>query len=175
MEQIKLILTDVDGVLTDGSILIDSDGRETKRFHVRDGMGIVAWQRLGLHIGIVTGRPSSITALRASELKIDYVAQGGAMNKIEGYERICRELGVTDEQVAFIGDDLADIPVMRRAGYPIAVHDAVEEVQQIARYITEQPGGRAAVREAIEHLLKGMGRWDEVLAWYGLTPAGDRA
>lgn len=172
---IKLLLTDVDGVLTDGSIVIDSEGRELKRFHVRDGMGIVAWQKLGLQVGIVTGRPSSITALRAAELNIDWVAQAGAMEKIAGYERICREAGVDDDEVAFIGDDLADLPLMRRVAYPIAVRDAVDEAREAAKYVTTQPGGRAAVREAIEHLIKQMGRWDEVLARYAITPAGDRA
>jgi len=165
---IKLLLTDVDGVLTDGSIIIHSDGTESKRFFVRDGSAMVAWGKCGLELGIITGRASAVTTLRARELKVDYVEQCHAMGKVESYEDICKRAGVTDDEVAYIGDDLADLPVLTRVGYPIAVADACEEVREVARFTTTKHGGRGAVREAIEHLLKSMGRWEEVLERYGL-------
>jgi 3-deoxy-D-manno-octulosonate 8-phosphate phosphatase (KDO 8-P phosphatase) len=165
---LKLLLLDVDGVMTDGSILMDETGRETKRFYVRDGSGIVAWQRCGLKVGILTGRPSAVTTQRAKELGIELVSQGKAMKKVEAYEDLCSRAGVQEAEVAFVGDDLADLPVLCRVGFPMAVADAVDEVRGVARYITRHPGGRGAVREAIEYLLKGMGRWDEVLERYGM-------
>lgn len=168
LSDIKLLLTDVDGVLTDGSIVIDSAGREIKRFHVRDGAGMVAWSKLGLKLGIITGRPSPVTMLRAAELGIDYVEQCPAMGKVAALENICGKAGVEPGNAAFIGDDLADLPVLTRVGYPIAVADAAAEVIGVARYVTTTAGGHGAVREAIEHLLKGMGRWDEVLEAYGV-------
>ena len=168
LADVKLLLTDVDGVLTDGSIVIDSAGREIKHFHVRDGAGMVAWGKLGLRLGIITGRPSPVTMLRAAELRIDYIEQCPAMGKVAALENICAKAGVEAGEVAFIGDDLADLPVLTRVGYPIAVADAAPEVIGVARYVTNAAGGRGAVREAIEHLLKGMGRWDEVLEAYGV-------
>ena len=165
---IQLLLTDVDGVLTDGSILIDSNGQELKRFHVRDGAGIVAWQKCGLKIGIITGRASVITTHRMMELGVDMVEQCSAMGKQEAYEDLLRRAGVDDSQVAYIGDDLADLPVMVRVGYPMSVADGSADVRRVAKYVTTLPGGRGAVREAIEHLLKRMGRWDEVLERYGI-------
>lgn len=164
---IQLLLLDVDGVLTDGSILLDSDGRDLKRFYVRDGSAIVMWRKCGLKVGILTGRPSLVTTHRAAELKIDLVSQGKAMEKLAAYEDLCRRAGVTDERVAYIGDDLADLPVLRRVAYPMAPADAVEEVRGVAKYVTERPGGRGAVREAVEHLLKKMNRWNDVLERYG--------
>jgi 3-deoxy-D-manno-octulosonate 8-phosphate phosphatase (KDO 8-P phosphatase) len=167
-KQIKLLLMDVDGVLTDGSINLDHLGRETKRFHVRDGMGIVAWRKLGLMVGILTGRPSVVTTHRATELGIDLVSQGAAEAKLPSYENLCKRAGVSDEQVAFIGDDIADLPVLRRVAYPMTVADGVAENKSVAKYVTKLPGGHGAVREAIEHLLRGMGRWDEVLDKYNM-------
>ena len=165
---IKLLLLDVDGVLTDGSIIIDDAGRETKLFHVRDGMGIVAWKKLGLEVGVLTGRPSRVTTLRCAELGIELVEQVSASEKLVAYERLLKRAGVSDEQVAFMGDDLADLPVLVRVGYPMTVADAVDEVRGVVKHITRERGGRGAVREAIEHLLHGMGRWDEVLEHYGM-------
>jgi 3-deoxy-D-manno-octulosonate 8-phosphate phosphatase (KDO 8-P phosphatase) len=166
--KLKLLLMDVDGVLTDGSIIVDSHGTELKRFHVRDGAGMVAWSKLGLKLGIITGRPSPITVLRAAELRVDYIEQCPAMGKVTALENICAKAGVEPAAIAFIGDDLADLPVLTRVGYPIAVADAVAEVTSVARYVTQAPGGRGAVRDAIEHLLKSMGRWDEVVEGYGV-------
>lgn len=163
---IKLLLLDVDGVLTDGAIIHDSDGREIKNFHVRDGMGIVMWRKLGYQTGILTGRPSPIIAIRARELQIDLVSQGDAMNKHDDYLKLRDKAGVNDAQVAYMGDDLADLPVLRRVGYPMTVADGVAEVRQVARFIATEPAGRGAVRQAVEHLLKGMGRWDAAIQLY---------
>ncbi|MDX1683326.1 MAG: HAD hydrolase family protein, partial [Phycisphaeraceae bacterium] len=157
--KIQLLLLDVDGVLTDGSILIDSGGGEMKRFFVRDGSAMVAWQKLGLDLGVITGRPSQVTTHRLGELGVRHVAQCGAMSKPQAYENLCGRLGVQDDQCAYVGDDWADLAVMKRVAYPIAVADGAEQVRQAARYVTSAPGGRGAVREAIEHLLKSMGRY----------------
>lgn len=165
LNAIKLLLLDVDGVMTDGSIIMDDRGFETKRFNVRDGLGIKAWQRCGLMCGILTGRASRVVTHRARELGVELLAQG-SHNKVQTYEDLCRRAGVEDEQVAYMGDDLADLGVMRRVAYPITVPDAVEEIRAVARYVTATAAGRGAVREAIEHLLKQMGRWDEVVEHY---------
>ena len=162
---IKLILLDVDGVLTDGSILIDGDGHETKRFNVKDGLGIKAAQVVGIRVGIVSARSSRPTARRARELGIDPIMQG-VEDKAAAMADIARAVGVKPAAVAFLGDDLADLGVMRRVGYPMAVADAAEEVRAVAKHVTAAAGGRGAVREAIEHLLKAMGKWEAVLAKY---------
>ena len=164
---IRLLLLDVDGVMTDGSILMDEGGREMKRFYVRDGSAIVMWKRLGLQIGILTGRPSEVTARRAGELGIELVSQGKAMEKLSAYEALRDRAGVADEHVAYLGDDLADLPVLRRVAYPMAPADGADDVRAVAKYTTDKPGGRGAVRDAVEHLLKGMNRWNEVLERYG--------
>ena len=163
---IRLLLLDVDGVLTDGSILIDETGTETKRFNVRDGLAIRAWIGCGYEVGLLTARNSRATALRAEELGITLVEQG-ARDKLTAFENLCTRLTIEPEQVAYMGDDLADIPVLRRVAKAIAPADAADEVRQIADLITERPGGRGAVREAIETLLKATGQWDEVIDSYG--------
>jgi YrbI family 3-deoxy-D-manno-octulosonate 8-phosphate phosphatase len=164
---IRLLLLDVDGVLTDGSIIIDDHGRQIQRFHVRDGLGIKAWQRCGLSVGLLTARRSRAVTHRANELGITLIAQGAA-SKLVTFENICRRAQVTAEEVAYIGDDLADLPVLCRVGYPIAVADAADEVRQVAHYTTRARGGRGAVREAVEHMLRGMELWDGVVESYGL-------
>ncbi len=163
---IRLLLLDVDGVLTDGSILIDETGCETKRFNVRDGLAIRAWIGCGYEVGLLTARNSRATALRAEELGITIVEQG-AKDKLTAFENLCTRLNIEPDQVAYMGDDLADIPVLRRVGRAMAPADACEEVRQIAELVTQRPGGRGAVREAIETLLKATGQWDEVIDSYG--------
>ncbi|MHC4994601.1 MAG: KdsC family phosphatase [Planctomycetota bacterium] len=165
---VQLLLLDVDGVLTDGSIFIDSRGHELKRFFVRDGSLIVAWKRAGFQVGVITGRPSQVTTRRLAEFGIDLVSQGPAAGKLEAYDQLRRRAGVSnDAEVAYMGDDLADLPVLDRVGYPLAPADACDEVRDAAAYVTELPGGRGAVRQAIEHLLKSKGLWAKVLAHYG--------
>ncbi len=156
---IRLILSDVDGVLTDGSITIDNAGVESKTFYVRDGLAIKLWQRAGFHFGIVTSRSSQIVKLRAAELNVEIVRQGSA-DKLPIVLEILSQLRLDSSAVCYIGDDLPDIPVMNEVALPIAVADAALEVRQIAKWITQLPGGRGAVREAIERLLKAKGNWN---------------
>lgn len=166
IEGIRLLVLDVDGVLTDGAIQLDDTGRELKRFHVRDGAGLRIWARLGNATAIVTGRSGGAVRHRAAELGIRHVFQGVA-DKQKQFGRLLDDLDLDASQAAVIGDDLGDLPVMRLAGYPIAVADAVREVREIAEYVTTRPGGQGAVREAVEHLLKARGEWSDALALFG--------
>jgi 3-deoxy-D-manno-octulosonate 8-phosphate phosphatase (KDO 8-P phosphatase) len=164
--QISLLCLDVDGVLTDGSIAIDDLAVETKRFHVRDGTGLRLWMGLGHEVAIITGRSGMAVQHRAAELGIRHVIQGAA-DKGEAFAELLQQLGVEAAQVAALADDLPDLPVLRRAGYPMAVGDAVAEVRAVAAFVTVRPGGHGAVREAIEHLLKAQERWGEALEKFG--------
>ncbi len=166
VEQIELICLDVDGVLTDGGIIIDSHGRESKRFHVRDGLGLRVWRTLGGEVAIITGRSGAVVRHRAEELGIDHVFQG-SRDKVADFGRLLNDLDISATKAAMIGDDLPDLPVMHLAGYPMAVADAVREVRDAAEYVTTRPGGLGAVREAVEHLLKAQERWDEALELFG--------
>lgn len=160
--RIKLILSDVDGVLSDGGVTYDANGVESKRFHIRDGLGIKLWQKCGLQFGIVSARQSACTTTRAKELKIHLLRQS-SLAKQPAVDELQREAGVTAEETAFIGDDLVDTAVMKRVGLGIAVADAVLEARSAAAYVTQARGGHGAVREAIELILKAQGRWEEVL------------
>ena len=165
IKDIRLLLLDVDGVMTDGGIVYDNNGVETKRFHVRDGHGLKLLQRGGIEVGIITGRESVIVENRAAELGITRVFQG-AKNKIEPYKQILAQSGYADYQVAYVGDDLVDLPILRRVGFAVAVADAVEELRPWVDYITSTPGGRGAVREVCDLILKQSGKWDQVTARY---------
>jgi 3-deoxy-D-manno-octulosonate 8-phosphate phosphatase (KDO 8-P phosphatase) len=158
MTKLKLLLLDVDGVLTDGSILVHADGSESKQFNIRDGAGIVWAQRAGLSIGLLSARVADATAVRAAQLGITIVSMGGA-NKLSGYERILADAGLSDEQVGYMGDDLQDLPVLRRAGFSAAPADAAPEVRAAVHWISASGGGRGAVRECIEHVLRSQGTW----------------
>lgn len=162
---IQLLLSDVDGVLTDGGISFDNQGIELKRFHIRDGLGIKLWQRAGLKFGIITSRSSQIVKVRSAELGIDLVRQGYE-HKLPAARDILRDLQLEPHQACYVGDDLPDLPVMRWVGLGIAVADAAPEVRNAAGHITHRPGGQGAVREAIESILKAQGRWDELLQTY---------
>jgi 3-deoxy-D-manno-octulosonate 8-phosphate phosphatase (KDO 8-P phosphatase) len=161
--KIELLLLDVDGVLTDGSILYTDDGPELKRFHVRDGSGLKFWHKLGKRSAIISGRTTRAVEMRAAELGIAPVFQGQAA-KLPALEAILFQTKLWPEQVCAIGDDLPDLPVLRRVGLAIAVADACAEVRDAADYVTAMPGGRGAVRDAIEWLLKLQGRWDGIVA-----------
>jgi len=165
MEAVRLLLLDVDGVLTDGSIVIDSRGVETSRFNVRDGQGIKLLQGAGIRVGLLTSRASRAVAVRAAQLSID-VIQEGIADKAEGYARIKLETGFVDREIAYVADDMVDLPVLRRAGFAVAVRDAWEGVQQAADYVTLHSGGHGAVREVAELLLRAQGRWDAILSHY---------
>ena len=165
VEQVRLLCLDVDGVLTDGAIRIDDHGVETKAFHVRDGAGIRMWMRLGYHVAIITGRSGNAVMHRARELGIPYVIQG-SKSKLDAFRDVLATCDLTASQAAMIGDDLPDLGVMRLCGYPIAVADAAPEVREVAEYVTMRIGGKGAVREAIEHLLRAREEWDDALALY---------
>ena len=164
-EAIELVLADVDGVLTDGGIIFDNQGIETKQFHIRDGMGIRLWQRAGYKFGMVTGRSSHIVKLRAAELGVEIVRQT-AEDKLPVVEEIVSGLGLELRQVCYIGDDLPDLPVIAAAGLGVAVADACAEVRQAAHYVTTARGGEGAVRETIETILKAQKRWDDLIQKY---------
>ena len=164
-QHVQLILSDVDGVLTDGTILYDNQGIESKPFFVRDGQGIRFWQQAGYQFGLVTGRSSQIVRLRASELDISLVRQS-ASDKLSVVQEILDQLGLSFDQICFIGDDLPDIPPIRHAALGVAVADAVAEVVEAADYVTQKPGGHGAVRETIELILKTQRRWQSVVQRY---------
>jgi YrbI family 3-deoxy-D-manno-octulosonate 8-phosphate phosphatase len=159
---IELLLLDVDGVLTDGRIIYGDDGTEIKAFHVRDGSGLKLWQLAGKKAGILTGRSSKVVERRARELGLEPVIQGAA-DKGVAFERLLEELKLSAQQVAFVGDDLPDLPVLRQCGLPLTVADACPEVREVALRCTQAQGGQGAVREIVEWLLKAQGRWNEVI------------
>lgn len=163
--KIKLLLLDCDGVLTDGRIFMLPDNDETKSFDVKDGHAIVMLQRAGVKVGIISGRRSSIVRARAKELGIAHLYEM-AWVKTEVYEKILAEEGLKDEEVCYIGDDVVDIPLLRRAGLAVSVADAVEEAKQFSHLVTRSAGGRGAVREVIELILKAQNKWGEALSRY---------
>jgi 3-deoxy-D-manno-octulosonate 8-phosphate phosphatase (KDO 8-P phosphatase) len=163
--RIKLLLMDCDGVLTDGRLWILEENDDQKSFHSRDGFGIELLHRAGLKSGVISGRNSTSLARRAHWLGMSYVRQGSE-EKLDAFAEILAEAGVESSQVAFIGDDLNDIPLMLKSGLGIAVSDAARETCEHAHYVTEAPGGLGAVREVVELILKAQGRWDELLRHY---------
>ena len=167
--RVELILMDVDGVLTDGRILLIPDSRgaihEVKAFDVQDGVGITFVHRVGLRTGILTGRASSSVVARAKELKMEVVEQG-SWNKLETYEKVREKVVLDDSQIAFIGDDLQDLPILRRVGFAVGVANAVPEVKEVCHLVTEREGGRGAVREALEFILRAQGKWDAIMERY---------
>ena len=163
--KIKLILSDVDGVLTDGRLIYDNQGIETKQFHVRDGMGITLWQKAGHRFGIITLRSSQVVRSRAAELNVDIVRQA-AGNKLATLQSILLELGIRAEEACYIGDDLPDLPAINNVGLGVAVADACDDVRRAADFTTKTPGGRGAVRETVEMILREQLRWDDLIQPY---------
>ena len=159
--KIRLLLLDVDGVLTDGAIIIDSRGGETKRFDVRDGLGVALLIRSGIRVGFITGRSSDVVRLRAKELGVRIIYQG-VQDKADVYDKIKHETGLTDEEIAYVGDDIVDLPIMRRAGLAVAVRDSWPGIRPGADYVTEAEGGRGAVREVSELILKAQNHWQRL-------------
>jgi 3-deoxy-D-manno-octulosonate 8-phosphate phosphatase (KDO 8-P phosphatase) len=170
---IRLLVLDVDGVLTDGGICLDDQGRQWKRFDCTDGAGMKYWQRSGRQIAIISGRSSPAVIHRAGELGITLVRQN-AKRKLPAYQAILRDAGVSEAEAAVMGDDLPDVPLMRRCGFALAPANAVEEVRRLAGHVTRRCGGAGAVREAIEYLLRAAGAWDQVLRWYDLAAEAER-
>jgi 3-deoxy-D-manno-octulosonate 8-phosphate phosphatase (KDO 8-P phosphatase) len=163
--RIKLLLFDVDGVLTDGVVMMHADGTESKGFHIRDGAAIVWAQRAGIPVGLLSARNSGATAHRAAQLAIRIVAQG-VTSKLASYEQIVADAGLDDAAVAYMGDDLLDLPVIARVGLSGAPVDAAAEVRQHVDWISTLGGGRGAVREFIELVLRAQGRWEGVTGDY---------
>ena len=155
---IKLLLLDVDGVLTDGRIILDDRGVESKHFDVRDGQGIVLLMRAGIEVGLITARNSKAVRYRAKELGLRIVRQG-IQNKATAYGEIRRQSGLADTQIAYIGDDIGDVEILRRVGLAVSVKDGWEEIFRSVDYVTERPGGRGAVREVAELLLRAQNKW----------------
>jgi 3-deoxy-D-manno-octulosonate 8-phosphate phosphatase (KDO 8-P phosphatase) len=169
--RVRLLLLDVDGVLTDGTITISADGSEAKRFDIKDGAAIVWAQRLGLKVGLLSARPSPVTTRRAAELRIRLVIETSDP-KITAYEQLLRRLKLSDADVAYMGDDLLDLPVLRRVGLALAPADAAADVRRHAHHVTTARGGRGAVREAVELILQAQGRWQPFIdEWTGGSPA----
>jgi 3-deoxy-D-manno-octulosonate 8-phosphate phosphatase (KDO 8-P phosphatase) len=164
--RIELLLLDCDGVLTDGGLNYTFDGKRVlegaKVFHIHDGQGLKLAREAGLKLGVISGRISPALIARARELQIDRLHQG-IDDKLSVYEQIKIADGFSDDQVAYVGDDLADLPVMRRVGLAIAVADAVDEIRECAHFVTNKPGGRGAAREAVELILKAQDKWRETL------------
>lgn len=163
--QIKLLLMDCDGVLTDGRIWIIDEDEDQKAFHTRDGLGLELWHRAGLRSGIISGRSSTAVTRRAKGLNMSIVRLG-QNNKVKAFEEALLETGVSNNEVAFIGDDLNDLPLMLRCGLAIAVSDASSETIARAQYVTQARGGNGAVRETIELILKAQDKWEGLVADY---------
>jgi 3-deoxy-D-manno-octulosonate 8-phosphate phosphatase (KDO 8-P phosphatase) len=164
-KKIKLIVFDVDGVMTDGRIVLDENGTESKFFNVRDGHGIKMLVRAGVQAAIITGRSSKVVEYRGKELGIQYIRQG-ALNKAEVMGVLLKDTGLTAEEAAFMGDDLVDIPAMNLAGLAVAPSDSVSEIIECAHVITDTEGGKGAVRELCEFVLKAKGLWEEIVRRY---------
>jgi len=165
LDKIDLLVLDVDGVLTDGRIVYDSRGGETKSFHVTDGQGIKYWLRMGHEAAILSGRASAVNRRRAREIGVRALYED-AKDKLPVFLKILKRFRRTPDRVCYVGDDFIDMPVMAQVGFAVAVPDAAEEVRRVAHYVTKRPGGGGAVREVIELILKYQGRWAEVLERY---------
>jgi 3-deoxy-D-manno-octulosonate 8-phosphate phosphatase (KDO 8-P phosphatase) len=164
--QIKVFLMDVDGTMTDGGVLLlsqpDGSALEIKKFDAHDGQGLTLAHTAGIRTGCITGRESPALLRRAHEMKMDYIYMKIPL-KMPAYEEILAKAGVKDAEVAFVGDDLPDIPILKRVGLAVAVGDAVADVKKIAHYTTKALAGKGAIREAIELILKSKGIWDELI------------
>lgn len=165
LDKIKMLILDLDGVFTDGTIIISADGSESKRYSVVDGHGIKLWQRAGLKTAIISGRAAKATSIRAEQLGIEYVFQG-CKEKLPVFEQLLEEARLKPEEVAYVGDEVIDIPLARRAGLGVAVANAVDEMKQCADYVTHKKGGDGAVREVVELILKTTGKWDALMERY---------
>lgn len=162
--RIKLFLSDVDGILTDAAVFLDHD-RELKRFHLMDGLGIKLLRREGIRVGWISGRASPATEQRARELQVDFLCQGPG-SKVDAAEKILQETGVPWAGVCYMGDDLLDLGVLKRAGVAVVVPQAIPEAKALAHYITQTCGGHGAVREVVELILKAQNRWERLVQEY---------
>ncbi|PQO32160.1 phenylphosphate carboxylase subunit delta [Bremerella cremea] len=164
-QAIELLITDVDGVLTDGGVILNNEGVESKQFHIRDGFGLRLWRQAGFKCGVITGRNSQVVRLRAQELGMDIVRQG-IQDKATVAEELLQKFNLQPKQLAYVGDDLIDLGVIRLAGLGIAVADAADEVKAAADYTTKTPGGKGAIREVVELILKAKKVWNDIIQTY---------
>ena len=164
-KKLKLLILDVDGVLTDGKLFFDNEGNEYKSFHARDGHGIKLLRQTGVEVAVISGRKSNSVALRMKNLGIEHVYQGHE-NKRAAFDEIIEKIGIKPDQAAHVGDDLLDLPIMTRVGFAIAVADANFAVKQRADWCTTLPGGHGAVREVCDFIMQAQGRFDEVVSAY---------
>ena len=164
-QKVKMIILDVDGVLTDGSVSVGADGELFKSFNVRDGLGITLAQKHGIKTAIITGRESKMLAYRARELKINAFYQN-KKNKLPAYRELQSEYGLTPEQFAYVGDDLFDLAVMRDVGFAATVADATEEAKAVSCFVSDYNGGHGGVRQIIEFILKAQGKWQAIVDHY---------
>ncbi len=171
-KKIELVIFDVDGVLTDGKIYIGNDGELFKAFNCHDGFAITTAQKVGIKTAIITGRESPCTANRARELKINSVKQGH-MNKRGAYKELKDEFNLTDEQIAYVADDVIDLPVFVQVGFRAAVNDATAEVKERAHFIADNVGGNGAVRDVLEFIFKTQGKWAEIIRQYTAVEDND--
>ncbi len=165
LSEIKLLVLDVDGVLTDGTLIVNADGSESKNFNVLDGHGIKLWKRAGLKVAFLSGRVSESTGHRARRLEVDYCLQD-CRDKLPALEKLLKEANLPPQAVAYVGDDLPDLPPMGYVGFAVAVSNAVDEVKKHADFITTRPGGSGAAREVIEYILKSTGKWAKLMERY---------
>ena len=165
---VKCLILDVDGVLTDGSIILDGRGNELKSFHVRDGHGIKMLMKEGINVALITGRYSRVVERRAQELGIQDVFQK-CFNKKRAYRRISAQHSFHDNEIAYAGDDIVDIPILKICGFPIAVADADNEVKRVVKMVTKKKGGKGAVREICDFLLRAKGVWKDIINEYSET------
>jgi 3-deoxy-D-manno-octulosonate 8-phosphate phosphatase (KDO 8-P phosphatase) len=161
LRRVKLLLCDVDGVLTDGRVFL-GDSKEYKAFHIQDGLGMLILQRAGIRVGWVSNRPSPASQQRADELKIDYFFQAKG-SKVDAVEAILRQAQLDWEDTCFVGDDVVDLGALKRAGVSVAVANAVEEAKQMAHYVTKAHGGHGAVREVVRLILVAQNKWQDVI------------
>ncbi len=164
-KSVKAIIFDVDGVLTDGGLYRSDDGQEIKRFHATDGLGIRMLSDAGIKVAVITGRESNVVRHRCSELQIDHLVQG-AKDKLPAFESLCSDMKLSHEDFAYMGDDIIDLPVMRRVALALTVPNANAEVREIAHWTSVRPGGNGAAREACELLLKSQNLYESAIARY---------
>ena len=164
-KKIKLLILDVDGVMTDGTLLIGPSGELCKNFHAQDGLGITLSKKFGLKTAIITGRTSEMVEFRANELKVDALYQG-QRNKLNALIKLQKQFNVNLNEIAYVGDDLIDLPILTKVGLACAVQNAVLEVKAHSHYITEASGGHGAVRQVIEMILRAQGFWDQIVSDY---------
>ena len=161
LQKIRLFLCDVDGILTDATVYMDGEV-ETKRFHIPDGLGLRLLQREGIKVGWVSARPSHATTQRARDLNVDFLHQSDTPN-VAAVESILAETKLTWDEIVYMGDDIVDLGVLKRAGLGVSVPHAIPECQNMAHYVTEAPGGDGAVREVVDMILKAQGKWDALV------------